>query len=179
MADLTQAEILAHETATVDIEREILKHEDIIKSSLLTTFSTDEDDHHNTANSGMPTLQKSEYATPDNILTYMKQNKDKFTLMSLNLNSLNTKISELRIFVENLQSQNMGFSVIAVQEARINEKTIKHIREYDIPGYKLLPQTCQINSQNGGLGIYVHDDYTGKIQKNICKQSNLFESMFY
>ena len=106
------------------LEDEILRHADIIKSSLLTTFSTpdDDDDRFNPANSGVPTLQKSEYLSPEHIPTYMKQNRDKFTLMSLNLNSLNTKISELRIFVEDLQSQNLDFTVIAIQEARINAK---------------------------------------------------------
>ena len=140
------------------LENEILKHEDVIRSSLLTTFSTDDDDdHHNPANSGVPTLQKSEYLSPEHISNYLKQNRDKFTLMSLNLNSLNTKISELRIFIEDLQSQNLGFTVIAVQEARINAKTIKHKNEYEIPGYKLEPQECQIDSQNGGLAFYIKD----------------------
>ena len=162
------------------LEDEILRHADIIKSSLLTTFSTpdDDDDRFNPANSGVPTLQKSEYLSPEHISTYMKQNRDKFTLMSLNLNSLNTKISELRIFVEDLQSQNLGFTVIAVQEARINAKTINVLNEYEIPGYKLEAQECQIDSQNGGLAFYIKDGYTAKIRKNLCKKSTLFESFF-
>ena len=170
MANPLEDVILAHTDASspsANLAKEILKHEDIIKSSLLTTFSTNDDDNdrHNPANSGVPTYQKSEYSSPEHILAYMKENKDKFTLMSLNLNSLNTKIAELRIFVEHLQSQNMGFSVIAVQEARINAKTMTNLNEYEIPGYKLLTQECQIDSQNGGLGIYIHEDYTGKIRK--------------
>ena len=162
------------------LESEILKHADIIKSSLLTTFSTpdDDNDQHNPANTGVPTLQKSEYLSPEHILTYMKGNRDKFTLMSLNLNSLNTKISELRIFVEDLQSQNLGFTIIAVQEARINAKTINQLNEYEIPGYKLETQLCQIDSQNGGLAFYIKDGYTGKPRKNLCNKSTLFESFF-
>ena len=127
------------------LESEILKHEDIIKSSLLTTFSTDDDDdHHNPANSGVPTLQKSEYLSPDHISTYLKLNRDKFTLMSLNLNSLNTKISELRIFIEDLQSQNLGFTVIAVQEARINAKTIQQKNEYKFQAINLNPKNFKL-----------------------------------
>ena len=80
---------MAQENA--NIEQEILKHADLIKSSLLTTFSVDDDDQHNPANSGVPTYQKSEYSSPEQIHPYMKQNKDKFTLMSLNLNSLNIR----------------------------------------------------------------------------------------
>ena len=162
------------------LESEILKHADIIKSSLLTTFSTpdDDNDQQNPANTRVPTLQKSEYLSPEHILTYMKDNRDKFTLMSLNLNSLNTKISELRIFVEDLQSQNLGFTIIAVQEARINAKTINQLNEYEIPGYKLETQLCQIDSQNGGLAFYIKYGYTGKPRKNLCKKSALFESFF-
>ena len=90
MANPLEADILAHTDAdnpSADIEKEILRHEDIIKSSLLTTFSTSDDDNdrHNPANAGVPTYQKSEYSSPEHILTYMKQNKDKFTVMSLNL----------------------------------------------------------------------------------------------
>ena len=143
MANQTNSETMAQENA--HIEREILKHADLIKSSLLTTFSVDDDDQHNPANSGVPTYQKSEYSSPEQINSYMKQNKDKFTLMSLNLNSLNTKICELRIFIEHLQSQNLSFSAIAVQEARINAKNKSQLNEYKIAGYELIPQECQTN----------------------------------
>ena len=134
MDNQSDPESMAQEN--VNIEREILKHADLIKSSLLTTFSVDDDDQHNPANSGVPTFQKSEYSSPEQIHSYLKQNKDKFTLMSLNLNSLNTKICELRIFIEHLQSHKFSFSAIAVQEARFNAKNKDNVKnEYEIPGY--------------------------------------------
>ena len=68
---------------------------DILRSSIVTTFSNVNDDDDITS---APILRKSEFLKPDNIEKFMHDRKSEFTILSLNVNSINKKIEELSIF---------------------------------------------------------------------------------
>ena len=148
---------------------------DIIRASLATTFddnllpgvSTDETE-------STPVFEKTKFTSPDQISTYLKANRNNFTLLSLNLNSMEQKMDQLLIFLGELQNENLYFSCLCFQEARLTEEKLDR---YRIHGYKKFPQKA-IVSQNGGLLIYVKDDFKGTVRKNLYKKSEVYEALF-
>ena len=91
----------------------------VIRNSLQTTFGPLHDD--DTATS-VPAYQKSEFLTPEDAEQYLKENKNNFTVFSLNVDSLNKKWDQFSLFIENLAAKKLSFSAITLQEVRIKEK---------------------------------------------------------
>ena len=148
---------------------------DIIRASLATTFDdnllpsrvTDETD-------STPVFEKTKFSSPDQISSYLKANRNNFTLLSLNLNSMEQKMDQLLIFLGELQKENLYFSCLCFQEARLTDEKLDR---YPINGYKKFAQKALV-SQNGGLLIYVKDDFKGTVRNNLYKKSDVYEALF-
>ena len=61
-------------------------------------------------------IKQSPYFDSDEIIAYLKNKQNQFTVISLNCESLNAKIDELNIFLDNLSSHGCLPSAICLQE---------------------------------------------------------------
>ena len=80
------------------------------------------------------------------------------------------KLDQLLIFLAELQRENLYFTCLCFQEARLTEEKLD---KYPIHGYTKFAQSS-IVSQNGGLLTYVKDDFQGTVRKNVYKKNFRF-----
>ncbi len=84
----------------------------INNNSFIRVLDTDVDDN-NELNSPQ-TISHSSYYDSKNISTTLQTCKNKFTIFSTNIQSINAKIDELRLFIEHLKTFNFMFSAICI-----------------------------------------------------------------
>ena len=111
------------------------------------------------------------YYQPDN----PESNKEKLSIMSLNCQSLNAKIDNLRILIEHLGKKDCIFDCICLQETWLNNENC-HQPTLHIEGYNLITQHRRI-SRHGGLALYIRDNLTYKVNNNLDQSSDIFESL--
>ena len=122
-------------------------------------------------NGSISLLKHSPYY--DNSITdYLKKNKDKFTILSSNIDSIYSKFSDIETFINNLYDQDLSFSCICFQECRITDES--NLSLIQLPNYNCISsgKTC---SSKGGLIIYLHELYDFKL-KNYIPRSTVWES---
>ncbi len=110
-------------------------------------------------------INHSSYYEHEDIINVLKKHKKQFSIFSTNIESINSKIDELRIFVELLRNSDVEFSAICIQEAWLKKGA--DVSRLNIDGYKLIPQGFyRLTSYKGGLLIYLNDkyDYTTKFK---------------
>ena len=151
-------------------EDEVLKHHGGIVSNNFKELleSLDSSDE-------MDMIKQSLYFSPDNLPDYIKLN-DTHSVLSLNIQSLNAKLSNLKIMLELFLDQNIKFTVLVLQETWLNDLSSSESARFELNGYKLLTQAKSC-SAHGGLAVYVDDKYNAKIIDKI-NASQVFEGMF-
>ncbi len=107
-------------------------------------------------------IEHSSYHTFEKLVKTLKTYKNKFSILSLNIQSLGAKWSELQIFIERLKNEGVFFSALCLQETWLAEGA--DISDYDLNGYTTIPQGYHCTSA-GGLMIYLHENfnYTKKL----------------
>ncbi len=97
------------------------------------------------------------------------QNKNNFTILSTNIQSLRATFDELYIFIEHLRTLNLEFSAICTQECCIFDNDDR--QQIELKGYKLISQSKYQCSSKGGLTIHLHEkfDYEYKFKLNKYK----------
>ncbi len=85
----------------------------------------------------------------------MEKNKG-FSILSSNIQSINAKINELKIFIEELREKGLEFQVICVQETWLKDED--DTSAFEIEGYKMIPQGSSCSTK-GGLMVYLLDKY--------------------
>ena len=121
------------------------------------------------------TLTYSPYIPTDALVENLRNQQDKFTVFSINAQSINSKFSKISVLLSDLATQlNFRFSAICIQETWVDEKDDVSILQ--IPGYKLIRQGL-ISSKHGGLFIYLQDKYS-HTHCNYYKPSALWEGLF-
>ena len=88
--------------------------------------------------------------------------------LSTNIQSINSKFSELELFVEYLDSINFKFNVICMQETWKAEGD--DFSQFMLQGYNCITQGKR-SSSKGGLVIYIDDTYKADVINNL----NLYE----
>ena len=103
-------------------------------------------------------IDHSSYYDHEDIIAVLKKYKKQFSIYSTNIESINSKIDELRVFVEVLRNSNVEFSAICIQEAWLKKGS--DVSRFSIDGYKLIPQGfSKLTSHKGGLLIYLNNKY--------------------
>ena len=64
---------------------------------------------------------KSKYHNVEDLKTFLKRHTNKLTSLSLNIDSLSSKIDELNILISTLAESDVQINVIFIQEARIRK----------------------------------------------------------
>ena len=97
---------------------------------------------------------KSLYHNVDDLKNFLTKNKNKITVLSLNIDSLNSKFDELNILIHTLAESNVFISVICIQEARIGENS--NVEHLNLKNYKMITQAYTDRcSRKGGLVTYL------------------------
>ena len=96
--------------------------------------------------------------------------------MSLNCQSINAKINNLRTFCEQCNSQNCNFDIIALQETWLQSDCNYHRPTLSLNGYNFIYSDRRI-TQHGGLGFYINTDIEYKIRPDLDLKSNVFETL--
>ncbi len=110
-------------------------------------------------------IDHSSYYDIENLISVMKKNKKQFSIFSTNIESINAKIDDLKIFIHMLQEENVEFSAICIQEAWKAKGS--DFSSFGIDGYTLISQGySKLASYKGGLIIYLNEkyDYTSKLK---------------
>jgi hypothetical protein len=120
-------------------------------------------------------INHSPYVNDEMLVETIKCKSDVFKCLSLNIQSVNAKIQELRIYIEHLQQENCAFDAILLQETWLNESNNTDLLQ--INGYQLISQPCKSTS-HGGLAIYLKDNFDFEILSINVSNSNLWEGLF-
>ena len=106
------------------------------------------------------TFNPSNYYDIDSFIKVFKNNDEKFTTLSLNIESINAKFNQLTGFLENLEENKCIIDAIFLQETWLTDQQCESrvIENYHIPGYHTiaLGQKC---GRKGGLITYLKDIY--------------------
>jgi len=116
----------------------------------------------------------SRYIEWSNLENTMKNNGRSFSIISLNVQSINAKFDTLFPIVNNLSSMGLYFGAICLQETWLTSDA--NLSLFHIPGYKLIHQGRKC-SKHGGLLIYLNEEYSYKI-RDICPESKIWEGLF-
>ena len=120
------------------------------------------------------TLGESPYIDIDSIAKHLQPHDKKFSLMSINIQSINSKFDKLSTLVQYLNENGFSFKAICIQESWLNEDQDTTLLQ--IPDYNMIHQGKNC-SEHGGLIIYLKKEFNYTI-RNLCKGSNLWEGLF-
>lgn len=116
-------------------------------------------------------INHSSYYDMDNLISLMKKNRKQFSIFSTNIECINTKIDELKIFVNMLKNSEVEFSAICIQEAWLAKGA--DVSRFEIDGYKLIPQGySKLASYKGGLLVYLNDKHEYSTKLTLDKYLN-------
>ena len=104
----------------------------------------------------LPTIQRSSYYNCTEFSKICEANKNNFSVLSSNIESIHAKFHELEIFIEEVKQFDFKFSVLCFQECWLsNNDDVSHIQ---LDGYRCIAQgnTC---TSKGGLIMYVDTKY--------------------
>ena len=125
-------------------------------------------DIHDTDTNEPKTIRHSSYYDYDKFNELLINKNDRFSVLSTNIQSINSKCNELEAFVEELGNNNFKFSVICLQETWKSD--CDDLSVYDVHGYECIAQGKHC-SNKGGLMIYVDNKYKAEVKCNI----NMYE----
>ena len=116
----------------------------------------------------------SNYYNDADFLSFCKKNKSNFTMLSVNIQSLNAKLNDLKVLVKDLFNNNCPLSLICLQETWISDGCDTSL--FKIDGYNFVSQPC-ICSSHAGLAFYVRNDYEFE-SLPIYNKSLIWEGLF-
>ena len=104
-----------------------------------------------------PVTVHTKYYNVEDFSEFLDKHKTKLTILSLNIDSLNSKFDDLCILVNTLANSNTLINIICMQEARIRQgPDIEHLKLY---GYSMITQPYTDKcSKKGGLVTYVSNN---------------------
>lgn len=99
---------------------------------------------------------ESPYVDVKNASDFLTKYKNNFTLLNLNIQSLNAKFDVFVIFLQELAASGVYFSVISLQETWVTQHL--EMSKFLLPNYNItsLDASC---SSHGGLVTYVHKSF--------------------
>lgn len=121
-----------------------------------------------------PTLfQPSPYYNTQSAIDLLKDKSNMFTVLSLNCQSLCSKIEELRIYL-NIFENYFRFSAICIQETWLSDNADLSLLQID--GYNLISRG-KSSSTHGGVAIYLRENFSYTIL-DINSETNVFDGLF-
>ena len=145
-------------------------------NSLLTVLNkNNEDDFSDNNISISEHIMPTKYYNVDDAITKIISKNNDFSILSINIQSLNAKFDQLKILIHYLNDRGCEFSAVCIQKTWFSDFTDTSL--YNINGYNLLSQS-KICSAHGGLCIYLNTKYDYKIKPDVYKTSDIWEGRF-
>ena len=119
------------------------------------------------------TLKHSSYIDDDELIETQNERKS-FTILSLNCQSLNAKIDEIKILVETLKYNQSFFCAICLQETWLSDRSDTTLLKLD--DYNLISQG-KICATHRGFAVYLSGKYNYKLL-SLHEYSEIWESKF-
>ena len=105
-------------------------------------------------------IDHSPYYDQDQLINILTEKQNSFNIFSMNCQSLNSKVDELRILFHELENSNCFFDAICLQETWLDENSDTSLLA--IEGYNLISQG-KLCSAHSDLVIYLHNSHKYKI----------------
>ena len=118
---------------------------------------------------------ESPYVDTDELAAYLKNIKSNFSVLSLNIQSLNAKVSPLLAILEDLQRNDFMFDAICLQETWISGSP-PDFSMFNIPSYTTIPLSASITTHSG-LVIYLHEKHQFSISE-FDYNNTIWEGLF-
>ena len=109
-------------------------------------------------------IQHSSYYDMDEFNNLITNKNNYFSILSLNIQSINAKFHELETLIESLRNVQFYFSIICLQECWISDHT--DVCTFQLSGYDCLSQG-KSSSDRGGLITYVHNSFQHEVHLTI------------
>ena len=103
---------------------------------------------------------------------YESFSEDTFSLLHLNIRSLNKHFDELKLFLETDADQ--SFSVIGLSETWLNSNSESF---FSIDGYKMFVNN-RPDKSGGGVALYISHTFECIVHDDISRMDNIVESLF-
>ena len=97
---------------------------------------------------------------------------DELTLLHFNIRSMNNKIDNLNVF---LQNQRSNFTAIGISETWFSSNS--DVNLYSLPGYSLVTNS-RSGKKGGGVALYVSSQMEYLVRHELNTMNNLLESIF-
>ena len=122
------------------------------------------------------TRQPSLYYDYEGIKKFLRKHRNKITVLSLNIQSINAKLNELTLFLCKLLNDGLLFDVITLQECWLTDE--KDLTLLNIPNYTIFAQANGVHlSTHCGLVTYVNNRLSADIFLKY-KTSTTWEGLF-
>jgi hypothetical protein len=119
-------------------------------------------------------LRHSPYYQLDDVSTLATELSSSFSVLSINIQSINAKIDSLRAFISALEENDIHFAALCIQESWLRDDSDTSLLQ--IENYQCISQGYKCSS-HGGLIIYLHNKYNFEII-DCCPNSNTWEGLF-
>ena len=106
---------------------------------------------------GLTLFTNSPYVDTTYLTEVLSTTKGKFTVFSLNVQSINSKFKYLYPLLLHLYNKDIGFSAICLQESWLSDDS--DLSQIKMPNYNLIHKVKKC-SGHGGLLIYLHKRYS-------------------
>ena len=129
------------------------KYGGTLTNNLQNIIISNEDSHKDVFNS-----KSSLYYDIGTVEHFLVNHKDKFCLLSMNVQSLRAKFDQLQSILQNLKHKSLFFDCVCLQETWLSENDNYSL--FNIDGYTLIKKDLEDScSKHGGLLIYIKNDY--------------------
>lgn len=120
-------------------------------------------------------IQQSPYVDDNELIEILKTKSHFVKCLSINIQSLNAKIDQLRIYIENLKRNDCEFDAVCIQETWVNDKHSADLLQID--GYRLVLQMCS-STTHGGLAIYIKESFKFEVLSIETSTNKIWEGLF-
>ena len=121
-------------------------------------------------------IQHSPYYSIEELPDYLNTDKKTFNILSLNVNSLLSKIDQLKILLHIIEEQGIIFDALCIQESHLDSTYTTTSAIIGIENYNCIPQGKYCGNK-GGLVTYVRSDHDSQVL-DICHKSDIWEGLF-
>ena len=130
--------------------------------------------NHEDSEDEIQTFDHSPYLDMEHLRIKFAEKNDNFTILSLNIQSIQAKFDKLTILISYLQEASFSFSAICLQESWLTDS--HDVSLLQLPGYNMIHQGKR-SCGHGGLIIYLREHFSYNA-RSLCDTATTWEGLF-